>query len=103
VLADCLEKLADEAFGRPVGKADFSAVFADADEFRGGAILVGREHHTEGRHNNVKPGVGERQCFGIRLAEFDIEPFGLGALECALKQGRHIVVGDHVEPRPGGD
>jgi hypothetical protein len=77
-------------------------VLADADEFRGGAILVGREHHAEGRHDNVELGVGEWQCFGIGLAEFDSEPFGLGAFACALKEGRHIVGGDHVAPAAGG-
>ena len=102
MLADSLEELADEAVRRPVGQADLAAVLADADQFGGGAILVGREHDAEGRDDNVETRVGEGQRFGVGLAEFDVEPFGRGALAGALEQCRHVVGGDHVAPTACG-
>ncbi len=102
VLADGLEELPDEAFGRPVGKADPAAALADANQLGRGAVLVGGEHHPEGRDDRVEALVRERQRFRVGLAELDVEPFGRGALAGALEQRRHVVGGDHVAPATGG-
>ena len=67
-----------------------------------GAILVGREHHPEGRDDDVETGVGERQRFGVGLAELDGEPFGVGAFAGAIEQRGHVVSGDHLAPAPRG-
>ena len=71
VLADGLEQLADEAVRRPVGEADLAAGLADAQQLGRGAVLVGREHHAEGRDDDVEAAVRERQRFGVGLAELD--------------------------------
>ena len=102
VLADGLEQLADEALRRPVGEADLAAALADASQLGRGAVLVGREHHAEGRDDDVEAAVGKRQRLRVGLAELDVEPLGLGALAGALEQRGHVVGGDHVAPAPRG-
>jgi len=102
VLADGLEQLADEAVGCPVGKTDLSAVLADADQLGSGALLIGREHHPEGRNDDIEAAARKRQRLGVGLAKLDIEPFGSGAFTGALEQRRHIVGGYHLAPATGG-
>src|ERR1700719_2588301 len=102
MLADRLKKLADEAVGRPVGKADLAATLAYSEQLGRGAVLVGREHYAEGGHDHVEPGVRKGQSFGVGLSELDREPFGLGTLPGAFEECRHIIAGDHVAPAAGG-
>ena len=68
----------------------------------GGAVLVGREHHAEGRDHHVEAAIRERQRFRVGLAELDVEPFGGGAFAGALEQRGHVVGRDHVAPAPRG-
>ena len=98
VLAERLEHLADEALRRPIGQPDLAARLADAQQLGRGLVLVGREHHAEGRDDHIKACVGERQRLGIGLAEFDGQPLGGGALAAALEQRRHVVGRGHVAP-----
>ena len=102
MLTNSFEKLADEALGRPVGKADLAAMLADTNKFARSAILARGEHHAEGRHNNVERGVGEGEGLRVSSKEFDVEPFGLGSFAGALEKGRHIVRGGYVAPTAGG-
>jgi hypothetical protein len=99
-LADGLEELADEALGRPVGKADLAAALADADHLGRGAVLVGGEHHPEGGDHHVEAAVRERQrSVGLRNRW---EPLGRGAFAGTLEERGHVVGGDHVAPTTGG-
>ena len=86
VFAERLEQLADEAVRRPVGEADLAAGLADAQQLGRGLVLVGREHHAEGRDDGVERAVGERQRLGIGLPEFDRQAFGRRARAAALEQ-----------------
>ncbi len=70
------------------------------DELRGGTLLIGREHHAEGRDDDVEARIRERQLLRIGLAEIDDEPLGIGALAGALEQRRHVVGRDHLAPAP---
>ena len=98
MLAERLEQAADVAVGRPVGEPDLAARLADAEQFGGGLVLVGGEHHAEGRNHDVEARRRERQRLGVGLAENDVEPLGLGALAAALEQRRHVVGRGHVAP-----
>ena len=100
VFADRLEQLPDEAVRRPVGEADLAAGLADAQQLGRGLVLVGREHHAEGRDHRVEAAVGERQRLGVGLLEFDRQAFGLRARAAALEQSWHIVGRDDVAPAP---
>jgi hypothetical protein len=64
--------------------------------------LIGREHHAEGRDDGVEGSVGERQCLGIGLLEFDGQTFGRRPGATALQQARHIIRGSDVAPAPRG-
>jgi len=100
--ADRLEHLADEAFRRPVGEADLAAGLADTQKLGRGPVLVGREHHAEGRDHGVERAVGEGERLGVGLLELDAPAFGVGARPAALKQRRDIVGRDDVAPAPRG-
>jgi len=65
VLANDFEQLADEAFRRPVGETDASALAGHAREFGRRLHLVGREHHAEGGQHHVETAVRERQILGV--------------------------------------
>ena len=72
-------------------------------ELGGGAVLVGREHHAEGRDDDVEARVRERQRFGVGLAECRCSSrSALGAFARAVEQRRHIVGGDHLAPAARG-
>ena len=96
------EELADEALRRPVRQPDLAAALADADQLGGSALLVGREHDPEGGDHHVETLAGERQAFGVGLAEREGEPFGLGPFSGAVEQRRHVVGRGHVAPAPRG-
>jgi hypothetical protein len=102
VFAERLEQLADEAFRGPVGEADAAARSADANKFRCGALLVGREHHPKGRDHDVEASVGKRQRFRISLLELDRKPVGRRARAAALQQRRYVIRRDHIAPAPRG-
>jgi hypothetical protein len=94
--------LPDEPLGRPVRHANLAATAAHAQEFGRGLVLIGSEHHTEGRDDNVEAIVGKRQRFGIRLAELDFEAVGRCALAAAIEQRPHVVGRGHVAPAARG-
>ena len=75
---------------------------AHADQLCRGAVLVGREHHAEGRDDHVEAAVGKRQRLRIGLAKLQVEPLGSRALAGALEQRRHVVGGDHLAAAAGG-
>src|SRR5215207_2812771 len=102
VLADRLEELADEAFGRPVGEPDLAAGLGDANELAGGALLIGGEHYSEGGDHDVEALVSEWQGLRVGLAECNVEPVCPGALAGALQQCRHVVGRGDVAPAPRG-
>src|SRR5262249_43739079 len=74
---------------------------ADAKHLGRGPLLVGGEHHSEGRQDHVEGAVRERQRFRVGLAELDLEPLGGGAFAGALEQRWHVIGGDHVAPATG--
>jgi hypothetical protein len=84
VLADGLEQLTDKALRRPIREADLAAAPADANHLGSRAILIGREHDTEGGDDDVEASIGERQSFRIGFTELDVEPVGVGAFTGAL-------------------
>ena len=102
MLADGLEELADEALRRPVGETDLATGLADAESSARGPILIGSEHHAEGRNDGVEAGVGKRQRLRIGLAKFDVEPVRPGAFPRTLKQRRDIVGRNHLAPAARG-
>jgi hypothetical protein len=102
VFAERLEQLADKAFRGPVGEADAAARSADAKEFHGRTLLIGREHHAERRDHDVERVIGERQCFRVSLLELDRKPFGRSTGAAALQQRRHVVGRDDIAPAPRG-
>ena len=88
--------------GRPVRETYLSAGFADAQEFGRGSVLIGREHHAEGRDDDVERAIGERQRLGVGLLEFDGQAFGRCARATALQQTRNIIRRNDVAPAMRG-
>ena len=64
-----LEHLSDKAVRRPVCETYLAAGIADAQEFGSGLVLIGREHHAEGRDDRVESAIAERQRLGVGLVE----------------------------------
>src|ERR1700752_4400633 len=56
-----LEHLSDKAARCPVCQTYLAAWLADPQEFGGGLVLIGREHHAEGRPGRVEGAIGEWQ------------------------------------------
>ncbi len=86
----------------PVREADLAAAPAHAGEFDRGPLLIGREHHPEGRDDDVEAAVVERQGLGVGLLEGNGKPLGLRPFAGPLQQRRHIVGRDDVAPAPRG-
>ena len=84
--ADNLEKLTDETVRRPVHDPDAASPANDAQEFTCGALLVGREHDTEGGERNIEAVVLNRQVLCIGQLERHRRVFGRGPLLGALEQ-----------------
>ncbi|KAG1532040.1 hypothetical protein G6F50_016379 [Rhizopus delemar] len=101
VLTDGLEDLADEALGRPVGHAELATGAADADQFGGGLVVIGREHYAEGGNDGVEAGGCKGQGLGIGFLDFDLQSCGRGAFTGASQQRGHVVGGDHLAPAAG--
>ena len=55
-------------------------------------IVIGPEHHAEGRNDRVGGAVGERHRFVVGLLEFDGQAVGRAAASCAAAR-RRIVAG----------
>jgi hypothetical protein len=71
-----LEKSADEAVRRPVRETDATTRPANANHLGRSPGLVRREHHAEGRHDDVEAGIVERQRLGIRDAHRRAQTLG---------------------------
>ena len=84
-MPNCLEHLADEAIGRPIGQANLASTHADARHLGCSTVLVGGKHHPEDRDDNVEAGVRKWQRLRVGLAELDVEAVGSGALAGALE------------------
>ena len=57
--------------------------------------LVGREHHSEGRHDHVELGVRVGQPLRVPDLERDVGPACAGPLSCSLDQPRRDVDAGH--------
>ena len=91
VFAQNPEHLSDEAVRCPVRQADLAARAADAQQFAGSLLLVGREHDAEGGEHDIEARIGEGQCLGIGFLEGDRQAVGFGAAASALEKGADIV------------
>src|SRR5687767_7347888 len=89
--ADGLEKLTDEALGRPVCHPDLSAFTADAHEFAGGQLLIWREHHSKGGKHNIEAGIFEGKRLRVGLLKHDGKALCFCTLAAALKKRNDIV------------
>ena len=84
--------------GVQLARPIFPPRLADAEQLGCGLVLVGREHHAEGRDDHIEAGVRERERLGVRLAEIDGQTLGCGTLASALEQRRHIIGRGHFAP-----
>ena len=100
VLADGFEQLADEAFRRPVGKADLSAGTAHPHHLVRRLLLVRSKHHAECRQHDIEARILERQRLGVGLAKDHRQPVGPGTLTAALEQGADIIRRHHLGEPP---
>ena len=64
-------------------------------------VLVGREHHPEGRGDRVEGAVGEGQRLGVRHLEDGGQALGLGPGAAAVEQRVDVVGRDDVGAAPG--
>jgi len=72
--------------GVQLARPMLAAGLADAKHLGRGLVLVGREHHAEGRDHGVEARFGERQRLGVGLLELNAPAFGLGALAATIEQ-----------------
>src|SRR5580704_18625150 len=93
-----LEHVSDKAVRCPVCETNPAPGFADTQEFGGGLVLIGREHHAEGGDDRVEGPVSEWQRFGVCLLEFDGQSFGRCPGATALQQAWHIIRRNDVTP-----
>ncbi len=89
--ADGGEHAADEALGRPAGDRDPAALAGHPDQLGGGAGVVGREHHADGREDVVERPVAVRQVLGVGLGELDVEVLGGGPATGDVEQLGDVV------------
>ena len=72
---------------------------ADAQQLGRRLVLVGREHHAEGRDaptSKLASGNGSASASASRNSTFS--RFGRGALAAAFEQRRHVIGRGHVAP-----
>ena len=98
VLNICPMKPSGVQFARPI----LPPRLQTRSQLSGGAVLVGREHHAEGRDNDIEAAIRERQASASASWKLICRPFGGGALTCAIKERGHVVRRDHVAPTPRG-
>ena len=96
------EHLSEEAFGRPADVHDDAAGFADPEQLGRRAVVVGREHRPENRHDRVERVIRERERLGVAFDELDREAFGLGTHARSVEQRRNVVDADNVAADPRG-
>ena len=75
---------------------------ADPQHLGGGLVVIGGEHHAEGRDHRVEARIRERQRLGIGFLELDDPAFRLGAVAALIEQRRHVIGRRHVAPAPRG-
>ena len=91
VLAGRGEDLVHHRARRPVRHPDAPAGAADAQELVRDALLVGREHRAERRHDDVVGAVLEGKVLRVRDLRLHRQPFGLRAVLRLLEQLRDEV------------
>ena len=98
VFAECLEDLADEAFGRPVREPDVSPALQDSQQLGGCLVLIRRKHHAESGNNSIEAIVVERQVLSVSLYEVDRQALRCGARTPRFQRRGHIVSRGDIAP-----